>query len=288
MINGFRKEFMFYTRGGRLAITIIVMLVLAVMSPLMFGMMGSMMESMKEFMPEDDPSAAAMLEVFNFSASDMVMYTVDYVGSLGAIIILFLFKGAAGGEQKKRSVIIPQCAGLTAEQYALPKFLIYPPVIFTITFVSIFAGSGVSALMFPGELDWSMVLISAVCSGVFLAFITALQFCVGICTGSANLAIIIAIVMQMFLPSILGFFRVDRFNPFALLSIALQSAAGSGSSENSFLSTVGTTGISNDVTPLNIAVSIGTAIILSVLMYFTALFVLHSKEVHNEGDEPVL
>ena len=288
MINGFRKEFMFYSRGGRLAITIIVMLVLAVMSPLMFGMMGSMMESMKEFMPEDDPSTAAMREVFNFSASDMVMYTVDYVGSLGAIIILFLFKGAAGGEQKKRSVIIPQCAGLTAEQYTLPKFLIYPPVIFTITFVSIFAGSGVSALMFPGELDWSMVLISAVCSGVFLAFITALQFCVGICTGSANLAIIIAIVMQMFLPGILGFFRVDRFNPFALLSIALQSAAGSGSSENSFLSTVGTTGISNDVTALNIGVSIGTAIIISILMYFTTLFVLHSKEVHNEGNEPVL
>ena len=47
MINGFRKEFMFYSRGGRLAITIIVMFALAVMSPLMFGSMSAMLDSMK-------------------------------------------------------------------------------------------------------------------------------------------------------------------------------------------------------------------------------------------------
>ena len=279
---------MFYSRGGRLAIVLIFMVALAVMSPVMFGMMSGLMESMKEMLPDDD-QYAQMADMFTtFSASDMIMYTIEYVAGIGSIVILFLFKGAAGGEQTRRSVIIPQCSGLTAERYALPKFLIYPFSILIISAAAVIAGAGTSLLFFPGDLDWSMVLLAALCTGVYLAFSTAMQFTIGICTGRANVAVVIVIVLNMILPSILGLFRVDRFNPFALQSIALTAARESGETGNALLAAAETVSSSSDLSTLNICVSLGTAVSISILLYFVTVFILHTKEVHNEGNEPVL
>ncbi|MBQ9483702.1 MAG: hypothetical protein IJU82_05875 [Ruminiclostridium sp.] len=288
MINGFRKEMMFFARGGRLVGLILVMLGLALMSPLMFGSMSSMMQTLKDTLP-DDPSYTQMIELYSsFSAADMIMYNVTQITGIGAIVILFLFKGAAGGEQKKRSVMIPQCAGLTPEKYVIPKFLLYPFIVFAVTFISMIVGAWVSVLMFPGDIRWDMVILCSVCTGVYLAFSTVMQFCIGLCTGRSNTAVVAVILLDMFLPSILAFFRVDRFNPFALSSIATNSAILSGESANKLLAATGTASTSNDVSMLNVAVSLGTALVISVLLFFLTIFTLHTKEVHNEGDEPVL
>ncbi|MBR5089359.1 MAG: hypothetical protein IK093_08020 [Ruminiclostridium sp.] len=288
MISGLKKEFLFFLRGGRLAVVAIVMLALAVMSPLMFGAMSGMIDAMEGAMP-DNEQYEQMTEMFtSFSASDMVMYNVEYVGGLGGLILLFLFKGAAGGEQKKRSVIIPQCAGLDAERYVIPKFLVYPPCVFAISVAAIFAGTGVSLIVFPGKLDMGLVCLSAISTGVYLAFTTAVQFCIGVCTGRSNLAVVSVIIMQTFLPSILSFFRVDRFNPTALYSIALTAAQRSGETGNVLLSTLESASVSDDISALNVAVSLGTAIVISVLLYFVTVFTLHTQEVHNEGNEPIL
>ena len=92
----------------------------------------------------------------------------------------------------------------------------------------------------------------------------------------------------MVLPSVLSLFRVDRFNPFALSSIALSAAQASGESGSVLLSTLETSSVSSDISPLNITVSLGTSVVISVLLYFLTIFTLHTKEVHNEGNEPVL
>lgn len=287
MINGFKKEMMFFTRGGRLLAVILVTLSLAVMSPVMFGMMQGMIEMLAAAAPSEE--YMEMMSMFtSFSASDITMYNVEYVAGIGAIVVLFVFKGAAGGEQMLRSVVIPQCSGLSAVNYVLPKYLIYPPFIFAMSALSIYAGAGASLIFFEGPLDWGYVTVAALCTGVFLAFSTAVQLCVGICTGKSGLAIILCIAMQTFLPSILSTFRVDRFNPFALYSIALSAAMASGKSGNSLMTAVEAASTSNDLTTLNIAVSAGTAVVISVLLYFVTLFVLNAKEVHNEGNEPVL
>ncbi|MBO6230351.1 MAG: hypothetical protein J6O50_07270 [Ruminiclostridium sp.] len=288
MINGLRKEMMFFSRGGRLAAVILVMLALAVMSPVMFGMMSGMMQTLKDAMP-DEETYTQMLDLYtSFSASDMIMYNAEQVAGIGSIVILFLFKAAAGGEQKKRSVLIPQCAGLTAEKYTLPKFLIYPLVIFAASVAAMIAGAGMSLIFFPSELKWDMVWLSALCAGIYLAFSTAVQFCIGLCTGSSNIAVVAVIIMHMILPTVLSFFRVDRFNPFALSSIAMSAAAGSGESANALLSAAGTASAAGEISQLNVIVSIGTALVISVMLYFVTVFVLHTKEVHNEGNEPVL
>lgn len=287
MINGFRKEIMFFTRGGRIVAVILIMLGLAVMSPVMFGVMQGMMETISKVSPSEE--YADMISLFtSFSASDIAMYNVEYVVGIGAMVVLFLFKGAAGGEQKLRSVIIPQCSGLTVVDYILPKFLLYPIFIFFMTMIAIFAGAGASLIFFPGPLDWGYITLSAICAGVFIAFFTAMQFCIGICTGKSALAIVICIVTQTFLPSVLSMLRVDRFHPLALYSISLSAAMASGQSGNSLMTAVETSSSSGDISALNIAVSIGTAVVISGLLYFITIFVLHTKEVHNEGDEPVL
>ncbi len=278
---------MFFTRGGRMLAVILVTLGLALMSPVMFGFMSNMMEVMRDMSPSEEYTQ--MIDMFtNFSASDISMYNVEYVASMGAIVILFVFKGAAGGEQKLRSVIMPQCAGLSAVNYVLPKFLIYPFFVFCITTLSIYLGSAAALIFFAGPLDWGWITVSAVCSGMFLAFSTAVQLCVGISTGKSGLAIILCIAMQTFLPSILGMFRVDRFNPFALYTIGISSAMASGQSGNSLMAALEVSSSSGDLTTLNIAVSMGTAFVISILLYFVTVFVLHTKEVHNEGNEPVL
>lgn len=288
MISGLKKEFLFFMRGGRFAIAIIVMIALAVMSPLMFGMMAQMMETMKDAMPTESYSEIAE-EFTSFSAADISMYNVEYIASYGAIIMLFIMKGAAGGEQKKRAVIIPQCSGLSPERYALPKYLLYPFSVFLMAFLAILLGAWASEMIFSGSLDWNMIMLSAVCSGIFLAFSTSMQLCVGICTGMPNVAIIIVLALQMFLPTILGLFRVDRFNPLALSSIALSAARASGESTSSLMAAIETSSSStNDLSTLNISVSLGSAIVISVLLYFLTIFTLHTKEVHNEGNEPVL
>ncbi len=287
MINGFKKEMMFFSRGGRMLAIILVTLGLALMSPVMFGVMANMMSVMRDMVP--DGEYAQMMDMFtNFSASDISMYNIEYIVGMGAIVILFVFKGAAGGEQKLRSVIMPQCAGLSAVNYVLPKFLIYPAFVFVITMISVYIGSAASLIFFAGPLDWGWITLSALCSAMFLAFSTAVQFCIGISTGKSGLAIILCIAMQSFLPSLLAMFRVDRFNPFALYSLALSTAMSSGESGNSLMTAVESMSTTGDTTTLNIVVSMGTAFVISILLYFVTIFVLHTKEVHNEGDEPVL
>ena len=290
MINGFRKEMMFFMRGGRFAVIILVMIALAGMYPVMFGIMNTMIEAMKGIY--DDETFTQMFTLFtNMTAADITMYTVESVVEFGAIVMLFVFRNSAGGEQQKRSVIIPRCSGLTPARYILPKFAIYPLFMFIVSALSVYLGAGISAVMFPGGLDWSMITVSACCSGVFLAFITALQFCIGICTGKSGVTVAVVLIMEMFVPSILSLLRVDRFNPFALSSIAIYAPlanAEPGSSMLASISAVSTTPSSSEISSLNIAVSIGTAVVISVILCFVTLFVLNTKQVHNEGDEPVL
>lgn len=288
MINGFRKEMMFFTRGGKLVIMLIVTFVLAGMSPVMFGMMKSMIKVMESMY--DEETFKSMFAMFTgMGAAEVNMYTIEYVSEFGAIVFLFILKGAAGGEQQKRSVIIPQCSGLSAVSYALPKFLIYPLFIFVTAVLATFTGAGLALMIFGGTTDWQMITIAALCAGIYLAFFTCVQLCVGICTGRSGLAIVICILMQSFLPMILSLFRVDRFNPLALTGIAMSAAMGSGTGEEGgMLGMLQTASSTSDVSPLNVAVSVGTAVVISVLLYFITVFALHTKEVHNEGDEPVL
>ena len=99
---------------------------------------------------------------------------------------------------------------------------------------------------------------------------------------------------------IMSSFRVDRFNPFALTGIASNAAISAGGEAAGAVSE-GATGsfasisammeslsASAEVDGLNMVVSVGVTVVISVILYFMTLFILTARQVKNEGNEPVL
>lgn len=228
-------------------------------------------------------------------ASDLLGDTSDMLGSMfsdnpavgvasaqaditgtGVLIVLLVLMAVAGGEQKKRSTIIPHCAGLKANMYIAPKFILYPSLMFCLSFVATLIAGGMSILLFGGSLDFGTLLLSGVIFGVFMAFVSVLQLTVGICTGKPGVTVIILMISVSLVPVILSSFRIDKFNPFALTAMA----------QNAVLSTSDL--IWTVIEPVDFAVSFGLTIVLSVILYFVTLFVLNAREIKNEGNEPVL
>lgn len=306
--NGLKKEFMLFSRTGKLIGVILVILIFSIMDPIMFKAMGAIVGTMANSIPADSGAELTeymqtvkdMASMFDsFSASYLVGTSIAEVTGLGIIILMFILMSAAGGEQKKRSIIIPQCAGLTPAGYIAPKFIIYPLTALILSVLGVYLSSGVSGLLFGGTLDMGKITLAAFCLGVYIAFISVLQLSIGICTGKPGVAVIVVIIATSIIPMVLSSFRVDRFNPFALTGVATNAAISAGGSvegaagtaTGSFASIsamMESLSASAEVDGFNAAVSAGVTIVISVILYFMTLFVLTARQVKNEGDEPVL
>lgn len=294
--TGLKKEIMYLGRTGKLAGVIMAMLIFALLDGLMLKATGAMMSSMSTTMQQQveqisenaeeseeinelsdiTNSMSTMTSVFeNMSAATVLYSTISDVSSLGILITLLVIKSACGGEQKRRSIIIPRCAGLTPKMYILPKFMLYPLIIFVLAFISVILASVMSQLLFDGAILFENVLVAAVTLGVYLAFVMTVMLTLGICTEKPGISVIIVLVAINILPSLLSAYRVDRFNPFALPGLVGSAVTA----ENSAFASM-------DM--LNFWVSIGATLIISVILYFVTLLALNSKEIKNEGNEPVL
>lgn len=291
--TGLRKEFMYLSRTGKLVGVIIAMLVFALCDGLMLKATTMMMDTMATTVEQqaqniDDGSENAA--EFNEIASSMNTLTNVYkdmdapyvtassitdISGLGILITLLVIKSACGGEQKKRSVVIPRCAGLTPKMYIMPKFILYPAIIFVLAFAAVFIAGGMAALLFEGSVPFTNLLVSGLCLGVYLAFVMILMLTLGICTAKPGVSVILVLVMVNILPTLLASYRVDRFNPFALPSIISNSVMAGGD-------------LSASLDVLNLSVSLGVTVVLSAILYFVTLFAISAKEVRNEGNEPVL
>lgn len=294
--TGLKKEIMYLGRTGKLAGVIMAMLIFALLDGLMLKVTGAMMSSMSTTMQQQveqisenageseeinelsdiTNSMSTMTSVFeNMSAATVLFSTISDVSSLGILITLLVIKSACGGEQKRRSIIIPRCAGLTPKMYILPKFMLYPLIIFVLAFISVILASVMSQLLFEGAILFENVLVAAVTLGVYLAFVMTVMLTLGICTEKPGISVIIVLVSINILPSLLSAYRVDRFNPFALPGLVGSAVTAESSAFAS-------------MDMLNFWVSIGATLIISVILYFVTLLALNSKEVKNEGNEPVL
>ena len=294
--TGLKKEIMYLGRTGKLAGVIMAMLIFALLDGLMLKATGAMMSSMSTTMQQQveqisenageseeinelsdiTNSMSTMTSVFeNMSAATVLFSTISDVSSLGILITLLVIKSACGGEQKRRSIIIPRCAGLTPKMYILPKFMLYPLIIFVLAFISVILASVMSQLLFEGAILFENVLVAAVTLGVYLAFVMTVMLTLGICTEKPGISVIIVLVAINILPSLLSAYRVDRFNPFALPGLVGSAVTAESSAFAS-------------MDMLNFWVSIGATLIISVILYFVTLLALNSKEIKNEGNEPVL
>ena len=294
--TGLKKEMMFLGRTGKLAGVIVAMLIFALLDGIMLKATGVMMSSMSTTVQQQidqisensenseelnelneiTGSISTMSSMFeNMSAATILYSTINDISSLGLLITLLVIKSACGGEQKRRSIVIPRCAGLTPKMYILPKFILYPIIIFLLSVIAVFLAGGIAQLLFEGGILLENMLVAAVILGIYLAFIMTVMLTIGICTEKPGISVIIVFVAINIIPTLLSSYRVDRFNPFALPSLVGEAVMA----ENSVFASI-------DM--LNFWVSVVTTLIISVVLYFVTLLALNSKEVRNEGNEAVL
>ena len=277
--SAFKKEFMFFTRTMRMFGVILSIMIFSVVDPVMLKGMGALMNTMVDTIEEQSEATGyeifseedkAVFEIFDqIDASTAAAMTVGDFTSTAVLIVLLILMAPSGSEQKKRSIIIPRCAGLTPKMYVTPKFILYPVTAFLSGFLGMFICAGVSSILFKGSFEFTSILLSAVSVALYIAFVIVLQLTIGICSERPGIAVISVLAATAIIPTMLSYFRVDKFNPFALPSIASEAFVA-------------------EIDPVNVGVSLIVTVILTLILYFTTLFVLTARQIDNSGNEAIL
>lgn len=278
---GIKKEFMLFSRGFRLIGVIITIIGISLMYPLMYKSMEMMAGQIADMGQQiggeaQDQVTGAVDSINGMMSSLEAMYGgsmaavgfktgVSSITSTGFLIISLLLMSTAGGEQKKRSIIIPDCAGLTPAGYVMPKFIVYPAMIGLLSFLGGMATGGISNLIYNNELNINDIIFSSLCAAIYMLFMTALYFLIGLSTGRPGISVIIVYGGSTIIPILLQSLDIDRYNPFTLQSL-LMSSYKDADMNNFMLSTV-------------------VAFILSVICCLLALMIMTLRRVDNTVGE---
>jgi len=296
--TGIKKELMFFTRSFKMGGIIIAAIALAIASPLLMKLSGAMINSLDSLDNIDDFDNSGVSLNFtlgegNYRTEDMMNLDPDdlmsvfgeenlaplgvlsaYGDTTATLLLIFMIVTmySAGGELKKRSMIIPRNAGLSTKLYVLPKFLVYPFAAAIFAFLGILASGFVSMLVFGGafQLKITQILLVAVMAAVYDAFIITLYFTLGLCTARAGIATIILYGGSAILSTLFSSLGADKFHPFAFTSEVQAIILGEEEA---------------DMT--NIFGSIGVSVLLMLLCYFITIFVISAKRVDNRGKEEI-
>ena len=290
--TGLKKEMMFFTRSFRMWGILLAAVLFAVVSPLlmkvsfmMLDAIGDMDFSMEDTVPDSGDNGEVVNNMADFSMeitgdvdfgslSDAEFASLGVISSLGdltgtlMLVAMLVTMYSAGGELKKRSMIIPQNAGLTPQLYLLPKFLVYPLAMAVFGFCGIWISYGTCCLMFPNnDITIGAVAVTALVAGVFDAFMTAAYFTLGLCTAKAGLSVVIMYGGNAILTVLFSALGADKFHPFTLTTQAQEALLG------------------EEVDKVNLWGSIGITLLIILLCYFVTLFVISAKRIDNRGKE---
>ena len=268
----FKKECLSYFRTGRFFIVAAVIVGLAVFLPLLIAGLGAFMYAASDIYAEMGVDVDGMTELFTSSASMGVSSSVSEVTGVGLMVMLILLNRAAGGEQKKRTVIIPKSSGLQSFSYLFPKYIVYPLSAFALGFIAILASYGVSILLFDtNDVLFLNLIMSGVLVGTCLALFACFHLTLGTATGQAGLSATACIIASFLLPIVFGITATDfMFNPFAMDLLASTTAMGGALTGSNIL---------------DIVFTILFAIGIMVVTFLVALFAQNAKKIDNSGDE---
>ena len=277
-LAGIKKELRLFTRGFRLWGILLTVVGIALMYPGMYKLIEVMAEMLKQLdvsMGEGvtQDAANSMLEMLNSIAAlygGELISVGFYTGILsftteGFLIAALLLMATAGGEQKKRSIIMPNCAGLTPAGYVIPKFVLYPLLIGTISFLGCLLTAFLSQLMFGGALATSTVMIGSACISIYMVFMTAVYFLFGIATGRPGVGVVVMYLGASLLPTLLEAFKINKYSPFALRDMFMKSVSELDMSE--------------------FWLSVMVTVVLSVICCLATLVVVTLRRVDNTSGE---
>jgi len=272
----FKKEFLAYFRTRRFLTIALVVIGLAVFTPLLISAMNAMVYSFSDFYYEEaGMDVTGMVELLGSASSVGVASTIENIASIGLIVTLILMNRAAGGEQKRRTVIIPQSAGLRSFPYIFPKFIIYPVFVLIAALVALLASWAVSNAIFEfNDLSLGPVLIAGALTGVHMMFYVCMHLTLGTATGRAGMSAAVCITASIFVPTIFASYSMDyMFNPFALGQLARFT-------------------ILRDAITTAELIDIGISVIfvfgIMVAAFLIALFAQNARKIDNSGNEITL
>jgi len=268
----FKKEYLAFFRTKKFLILALVLIGLSILNPLMITGLSFLLDSLSGIYDELGMDVSMLTDMLNSSVSTGVSQSVMDVAQTGLIVFLLVINSNAGGEQKKRSIMIPRSSGLRSFSYILPKFIIYPLTAFVLAMAAAFASWGVSLSAFRyNDVSPSGVLLAGVLIGVCLMFYVCAHITIGTATGKAGLSATVCIVASLLLPSLFTLFGSEiAYNPFTLNVLAGSVVHSNGLSA---------------AQALELAMTVVTTLVIMVILFFLALFAQNAKRVDNSGNE---
>jgi len=264
----YKKEWLAFLRTKRFFILIIIFIGWATLEPLMVRGLGVALETLAPVYEEMGMDVTQMTEMIAMSASTGVILAINSINTVGLISFLLLINSFAGGEQKKRSIMIPKTSGLKNTAYLMPKYIIYPLSALILAVVAAFVAWGVSALVFDiNDVSVQGIFFGGILAGVSLMFYVCIHITIGTATGRPGMSAVICIVASIIVPGLFAILGAELiYNPFGL-SLNAATAAISGS------------------LMVQDAVAVIIAVVMMAILYLVALFALNTKKVDNSGNE---
>jgi len=268
----FKKEFLAYFRTRKFLIVALVVIGLSLLSPLLITGLGVLMDSMSDIYEDFGMDVSEMTGMLSSSSSLGVSSSVSDITGVGLIVLLILINSAAGGEQKKRAVMIPRSAGLRSFPYLFPKFIIYPLSVFILAIVAMFTSWAASSIVFEvNDVTFNMVLLAGILSGVCLMLYVCFHLALGTATGNAALSATMCIIASVLLPNVFALTDIEyMFNPFALDLLASSVIVG---------------GKVTGAEVIDIVITIIFALAIMIGTYFISLFANNAKKIDNSGND---
>jgi len=268
----FKKEIMAFVRTKRFIILLCVFIGLSMFDPIMIKGMSTIMNSISGSSADMGIDFSAITEeMADLVASGGVASSISELTGTGLLIFLLLINGFAGGEQKKRSIILPKTSGLRNSSYLFPKYKVYPAAVFVFSILGILASTWVSSVLFDiNDISVPRVLLAGALAGVYLMMYVCFHLTLGTATGQAGMSSAVCIVAAMILPNIFSIPGMyNAYNPFSLNLLAVNVLHGELDA--------------GEIIP---TVIITLAIMLAV--YLIALFAQNAKQIDNTGNETVI
>lgn len=272
---GFKKEWLQFTRTFRLGGILLGILSFALADPLMYWGMGLLMQAITDSYgmiggTADIDSAVGML--FG-NASTTFSVTMAELCSTSLLIAMLVLMSPCGGEQKKRATIIPSCTGLEFFNYLVPKYVIYPGVIFVTSFAACCISGGLCNLLFDGDkISMGMILLGAVMCAVYMAFYIVVYMSIGLCTSRPGIVTVSMYLGMSLVQIILMSLDLTDFHPLTLRTLVCGGMFADG-----FV-------LADNVA--SILVGIALSVVIGVMMFVLTLTVLKGKKINNQEDKP--
>lgn len=292
MKYSFKKEWSHFVRTGRMIGLVAAIFSFALSGPLMFKFLAVVMETVYSADGGGTPLAAfaaasagmdgglgnafggiGMDEIMDvYSDAGMIFISnISSLSGLSMLIVMLIMMAAAGGEQKKRAMIVPMCSGLEYVSYLVPKFVIYPLCTGIVTFVSVpVAGALCNAMFANNKVSAAVIFLCAVMYAVYNIFLTCVFLAVGLCTSRPGAATVAVYLGQSFVQLIFQGMGLIDYNPFTLITLPAVMI---------------TEGFEVMDKMLSIAVALVISLAVAVIMYFLTLGVLNTKKIDNTEDE---